>query len=95
VLAGTVVVREPAGEGVLQRGDLVRFPAGPDGAHKAMNRGTAPARLLMLSRTAAPAVSVDPDSDKIAVWPGQQSDDGIFRRSTAVAWADGDWDRAD
>jgi uncharacterized cupin superfamily protein len=38
VVEGTVVVRTPDGEQTLERGDLVRFPAGPAGAHKLMNR---------------------------------------------------------
>jgi hypothetical protein len=37
VVEGTVVVRAPDGEHTLVRGDLVRFPPGPAGAHKLMN----------------------------------------------------------
>ena len=97
VVDGAVVVREPAGERVLQRGDLIRFPAGPDGAHKAMNRGTDPARLLMFSRAASPAVSVYPDSDKVGVWTDGAPEGLIFRRGSAVSWSDGEegWNRAD
>jgi hypothetical protein len=42
------------------------------------------------------AVSVYPDSDTIGVWAGGD-DDLVFRRGTAVPWADGEegWDRAD
>ena len=97
VLAGSVVIREPAGERVLERGDLVRFPAGPDGAHKAMNRGAGPARLLMFSRAQLPAVSVYPDSNKLGVWPGNEADDLIVLRDAGVPWSHGEegWDRAD
>jgi uncharacterized cupin superfamily protein len=44
VADGTVVVRTPDGEHSLERGDLVRFLPGPDGAHKLMNRSESPAR---------------------------------------------------
>jgi uncharacterized cupin superfamily protein len=47
VVDGPLVLRAPDGEHELQRGDLVRFPAGPEGAHKVMNRSDAPARTLM------------------------------------------------
>ena len=96
VVEGTVVVRVPDGEHTLERGDLVCFPAGPAGAHKLMNRATSPARTLMFSSSRVPAVSVYPDSDKIAVWPGEESDELIFRRGTAVSWSDGEegWEKA-
>jgi uncharacterized cupin superfamily protein len=96
VVDGTVVVRAPDGEHTLNRGDLVCFPPGSDGAHKLMNRSTAPARTLMFSSSRVPAVSVYPDSDKIAVWPGNESDELIFERGSAVPWSHGEegWDRA-
>jgi uncharacterized cupin superfamily protein len=96
VVEGTVVLRMPDGEHELQRGDLVCFEAGAAGAHKVMNRGDSPARTLLFSNARVPAVSVYPDSDKIGVWPGAESDELIFRRSTAVPWSDGEdgWDTA-
>ena len=97
VVDGTVVVRVPDGERTLERGDMVCFPAGPAGAHKVMNRSDAPARLLLFSSARTPAVSVYPDSNKIGVWPGNEADDLIFVRDSAVSWADGEegWNRAD
>src|SRR5215204_3721503 len=96
VVDGTVVLRAPDGEHTLQRGDLVRFPPGPAGAHKVMNRSDAKARTLLFSSSRAPAVSVYPNSDKVGVFVDQESE-LIFRRSTAVPWSDGEegWDRAD
>jgi uncharacterized cupin superfamily protein len=96
VVDGTVVVRAPDGEHTLERGDLVCFPSGRSGAHKVMNRSESPARTLMFSSSRAPAVSVYPDSDKIAVWPGDEADELIFKRSTAVPWSDGEegWEKA-
>ena len=42
VVDGTVILRAPDGEHTLQRGDLVCFPAGPDGAHQVTNRSESP-----------------------------------------------------
>ena len=99
VVEGTVVVRAPDGEHTLERGDLVCFPAGPDGAHKVMNRGDSPARTLMFSSVRSPALSVSvyPDSDTIGVWPGDDANDLVFERKSAVPWAHGEegWNRAD
>src|SRR6059058_4440098 len=83
VIDGTVVLRAPDGEHTLQRGDLVRFPPGLAGAHKLMNRSESPARTLMFSSSRVPAVSVYPDSNKIGVWPGDETNELIFKRDTA------------
>jgi len=87
VVDGTVVLRTPDGEHTLQRGDLVGFPAGPAGAHQVMNRSDAPARTLMFSNSRTPAVSVYPDSNKIGVWAGDEENDLVFERGTAVPWS--------
>ena len=87
---GTLVLRATDGEHTLQQGDLVRFPAGPDGAHKVTNRSDEPARTLMFSSARVPAVSVYPDSDKIGVWSGNEADELIFKRATAVPWSEGE-----
>ncbi|MGI8920414.1 MAG: cupin domain-containing protein [Solirubrobacteraceae bacterium] len=84
VLDGAVVVRAPRGDEELTRGELVCFPAGPDGAHKVTNRSNATARIMMFSSSHEPAVAVYPDSDKIGVRPGNPEDKVMLRR------ADGD-----
>jgi uncharacterized cupin superfamily protein len=96
VIDGTVVVRTPDGEETVERGELVCFPAGPAGAHRIMNRGEASARMMMFSSSRVPAVSVYPDSDKIGVWSGDEADDLIFKRGTAVPWSEGEegWEDA-
>jgi uncharacterized cupin superfamily protein len=90
VVDGTVALRAPDGEHALERGDLVCFPPGPSGAHKLTNRSESPARTLMFSSSRAPAVSVYPDSDKIGVWAGDEENDLVFKRSTAVPWSEGE-----
>ena len=91
VVDGTLVLRAPDGEHVLESGDLVRFPAGPEGAHALINRSESPTRTLMFSSSKSPAVSVYPDTDTISVWPGNDEDELSFKRDTAIPWA-GVWE---
>jgi uncharacterized cupin superfamily protein len=89
VLEGRVTVRHPEGEDELEAGDLVCFPAGPEGAHKLTNRGDANARVLLVSTRTSPAVAVYPDSDKIGViadW-GERV---FVRREAGVDYYDGE-----
>lgn len=98
VVSGSVAVRAPDGEHTLAAGALVRFPAGPRGAHKIMNRSDSPARTLLLSIDHGPAVSVYPDSNKVGLWPGEFDENGlIFVRDSAVPWSHGEdgWNRSD
>jgi uncharacterized cupin superfamily protein len=89
VVDGTIVLREPDGERTLERGDVLCFPAGPAGAHQITNQSGSPSRTLMFSSSRVPGVAAYPDSNKIGVWSGNEVDDLVFRRDTAVSWADG------
>ena len=80
LLDGELDLRVPSREYKLAKGDLVRFPPGPEGAHKVTNHGDVIARLLMFSSALEPAVAVYPDSDKIGVWPGNDDDKVMLRR---------------
>jgi uncharacterized cupin superfamily protein len=88
VLDGAVVVGTPGGERELRRGDLVRYPPGPEGAHQITNRSDTTARVLLFSKAAVPAVAVYPDTDTIGVWPDDDTE-YYFKRDTAVS-RDGD-----
>jgi uncharacterized cupin superfamily protein len=89
-LDGPAVLRHPQGEQVLERGDVVCFPMGPEGAHQVFNRGEEAIRVLMLSTLFEPSVAVYPDGDKIGVWPGDERDDIMVRRSANVEYYDGE-----
>ena len=88
VVDGELVLRAPDGEHILERGDLVRFPAGPEGAHELINRSESPTRTLMFSSSRSPAISVYPDSDAISVWPNNDADELTFRRGSAMPWTE-------
>ena len=67
VLRGTPTLREPAGERVLEEGDVVHFPVGPAGAHQLLNRSDEPVRYLMVSTRPSPEAVEYPDSREISV----------------------------
>ena len=90
VLEGTPSVRTPEGTERLSPLDLVFFPTGREGAHQVRNDGDAPARVLMWSTVVTPTATVYPDSDKIGVWTGDEADDVIVRRESAVDYFDGE-----
>jgi uncharacterized cupin superfamily protein len=89
VLEGSPMLRLPAGEEQLERGDVVVFPPGPEGAHNVINRQSGTARVLLFSSARLPAVSVYPDSDKIAVFTEDKRDDLRAFRDSGVDY----WDR--
>jgi uncharacterized cupin superfamily protein len=67
VLRGRPTLREPAGERVLEEGDVVHFPVGPDGAHQLINRSEEPARYLVVSNRPSPEAVEYPDSRQLSV----------------------------
>lgn len=82
VVAGSPTVRTPSGERALRRGDLLCFPAGPDGAHQVTGPGT----VLFLSDK-PPLDTVEfPDSGKISMSEPRK----VFRAADAVDYWDGE-----
>ncbi len=90
VLQGTPVVRHPQGEDRLDPWDVVCFPSGPDGGHAVRNDGDGTVRVLMFSNVNHPAATVYPDSDKVAVWTGNEADNVMVRKSSGVDYWDGE-----
>ena len=86
VLGGRVTLRHPGGDDELAVGDVVCFPPGPEGAHKVTCLGDETARVLMTSTRQTPAIAVYPDSDKVAVFPGDDRDRLVMRRDTLDYW---------
>ena len=90
VLEGRPTLRHPDGEDVLEPWDVVFFPSGPDGAHAVRNETGSSTRVLMFSDRSTVAASVYPDSDKIAIWTGNEHDNLIVRRASGVGYWDGE-----
>jgi uncharacterized cupin superfamily protein len=82
VLAGSPTLRGADGEQVLEVGDVVCFPPGPEGAHQVRGPGT----VLMLSANRLPETVEYLDSGKIGVRPSGKN----FRATDAVGYWDGE-----
>ena len=68
VLSGRVAVRAPEGESEVGPGDVVRFPAGPQGAHEERNTRTEPARLLLVSTRPPLDVTEEPETGRVNIY---------------------------
>jgi uncharacterized cupin superfamily protein len=86
VLTGRPLLRHPGGEDILEPGDMVCFPDGPEGAHRLTGTEPETVRLIFLSTMHEPTTSVYPDSGKIGVWPPGK----LFRLADAVGYWDGE-----
>ena len=90
MLSGAPTLRTPEGERTLKAGDVVCFPAGPEGAHKLDNRTDETARILLLSTMITPDMAFYPDSDKLGMFGIPDRDPQLFRASSAVDYYDGE-----
>jgi uncharacterized cupin superfamily protein len=90
VLSGRPSVRDPDGVAQLSPWDIVCFPVGPSGAHQVRNDTDETVRVLMWSTVVLPTATVYPDSGKVGVWTGNDADDVIVRRASAVDYWDGE-----
>jgi uncharacterized cupin superfamily protein len=92
VLSGRPTLRTPKGERELEKGDVVHFPRGPQGAHQVINRSDAPSRYVIAAASASPEVVEYPDTGRVMaaartegapIWT-------IHRRENAVDYWDGE-----
>ncbi|HEX2588265.1 MAG TPA: cupin domain-containing protein [Gaiellales bacterium] len=90
VVTGTPTLRDPDGEHRLEPGDLVCFAEGPAGAHRLVNDGQEPSRVMLFSTKGRPAVVVFPDSAKVMAYTGDEREDVIVRRADAVDYWEGE-----
>jgi uncharacterized cupin superfamily protein len=90
VLEGELTVRTPAGEAIMQAGDITAFPVGPDGAHKTSNQTDRTVKIMMFSTKLEPAVAVYPDSNKIGVWTGRREEHVLVRLGESLDYYDGE-----
>ena len=87
VIAGRPTLRTPEGERVLDPGDVVCFPAGPDGAHHVRNAGDDPVRVAIFSTKHEFGIAEYPDSDKIGIWAGDSTTCSAVRRTSSTGTA--------
>ena len=87
---GAPTLRDPDGEHELGPGDLVCFPAGPEGAHKVTNLAPERALVAMLSTRAKTSLAVYPDSDKVGVFSSDGETRLLLPRSAAVDYWHGE-----
>jgi uncharacterized cupin superfamily protein len=90
VLAGRPSLRTPEGTEQLDPFDVVFFPKGPAGAHQFRNDTDAPVRVLMWSDVVTPSAAAYPDSNKVGIWTGDEAEDVIVERSSAVDYYHGE-----
>jgi uncharacterized cupin superfamily protein len=51
----------------LRPGEIIAFPAGPDGIHQILNRSSRPARVLICATNYLPEVAEQTEGDQLAV----------------------------
>jgi uncharacterized cupin superfamily protein len=92
VLEGGPALRGPGGWRRLTRGEVIRFPAGEQGAHQLVNDGDGLVRFLAVSTHGLPDVVLYPDEGKIG--PAERRPDGsglklYFKLEDAVDYHEG------
>jgi uncharacterized cupin superfamily protein len=92
VVTGRPTLRTPAGMRGLEEGDCIHFPSGEAGAHQVINRSDAEARVLLVSSFAnMPRAAVQPDSNKMLVRWGVETDAyALFRLDSTTDYWDGE-----
>ena len=90
VLEGRPTLRHPEGTDQLDPWDVVCFRRGPEGAHRVQNDTDETARVLMFSEVVHPTITVYPDSDKVGIWTANKDDDMLVKRSSGVAYFEGE-----
>jgi len=76
---GGLALRTPAGERPLDRGEVVSFACGEDGAHQIINRSEVSARFLIVSEMNVPDIVFRPESGSVVAFgraPGSDRDSG-------------------
>jgi uncharacterized cupin superfamily protein len=93
VLDGTPSLRTPDGWRELERGEVVSFLRGEQGAHQIVNRTEEPVRFLAFSPSGEPDVVIQPDSGKIGVFERRPDGSGmrlLFRREDECDYYEGE-----
>jgi uncharacterized cupin superfamily protein len=92
VLEGRPALRTPAGWQRLERGEIVRFPAGESGGHQLANDTDLPVQFIAISTHGQPDIVLYPDEGKVG--PAERRPDGsgfkaFFRLEDSVGYNEG------
>jgi uncharacterized cupin superfamily protein len=87
---GRPTVRTPEATEQIEPFDMVFFATGPEGAHEVRNDTDGTVRVLMWSNVVHPTATAYPDSDKVGIYTGDASEDGLFVRSAKVDYFHGE-----
>jgi len=94
VIDGEPSVRTPFGTVRCRKGDFIALPVGANGAHQLLNDSSAPATVMLLSRTEEIETCYYPDSDKYLIETEVPLAHGqarrIVRASPALEYFDGE-----
>jgi len=89
IISGVGCLKTPEGERRVSAGELIFFPAGPEGAHKLTNISESENLLYIdFDVTHDLDVAVYPDSEKIGIWG--MGINQIFPKSADVDYYDGE-----
>ncbi len=86
VMAGAPTLRTPRGTFALRTGDVIAFPADPNGAHRIWNDDATDALVLMVAKLDPADVCFYPDSRKVLV----ESSDTLVRDNPQLDYFDGE-----
>lgn len=92
VLEGSPMLRGPSGWRRLERGAVVSFPPGPEGAHQLYNDGAQTVRFLAISTSGEPDIVSYPEQGKIGVFerpPGEGKLWKLFPVGAEVPYQEG------
>jgi uncharacterized cupin superfamily protein len=92
VLEGRPLLRSPDGWRRLDRGEVVRFPVGEDGAHQLVNDTAETLRFLSVSTHGRPDIVIYPDEGKLCA--AERTPDGsglktFFRLADQIPYDEG------
>ena len=93
VLDGAPSLRTPEGWRDMERGEVVSFPRGEEGAHQIVNRTEERVRFLAFSTNGDPDIVLQPDSGKLGAFERLPDGGGLrawFRRSDEAGYWDGE-----
>ena len=93
VLDGSPSLRTPGGTRRLERGEIVSFLAGEEGAHQLVNDTEETVRFLAFSPSGTADVVVYPDSGKVGAYERRPDGSGMrlmFREGDAVDYYEGE-----